>query len=100
MVFETCDDYGETRDPGHGLETGSEVRQRFSIHPDDPLSAEAWAGWTHTLGRGAWRIRTETWTRMTSDRECFRIEASLKAYEGEQQVFEKHWDESVARDCN
>jgi hypothetical protein len=100
VVFETCDDYGETRDPGHGLEVGSEVRQRFSIHPDDPLSAEAWAGWTHTLGRGEWRVRTETWTRMTSDREHFRIEARLEAYDDGQRVFAKDWNELVARDHN
>ena len=30
---------------GHGLENGSHVEQRYSIHPDDPLSARHEARW-------------------------------------------------------
>jgi len=97
-IIETFDDFGATRDPAHGLETGSHVRQTFRIRPHDPLSAEARAAWTHTLGRDAWQVRTETRGRMWSDATHFHLEARLEAYEGERLTSEKDWNEAIPRD--
>ena len=51
-VLETFDDFGASRDLEHGLENGSHVEQRYSIHPDDPLSARHEARWRHEFRRG------------------------------------------------
>ena len=37
-------------------------------------------------------------TRMTSTATTFRLEGSLQAYEADVLLFEKKWDEEIARD--
>ncbi len=98
-VSETDDDFGLSRHPVTGLETGGRVRHRFVIHADDPLSALAEATWTHEIGREGWRTRTESRTRMTADREYFHVEARLIAYENERLVFDRSWKERITREC-
>ena len=98
VTVHTYDDFGAFRIESHGLEVGDIVRQSFSIVPDDPCSARAEASWTYTIGRGPWQTRTESVTRMWSDRTAFHLEANLKAFEGDELVFEKDWRESVDRD--
>ena len=98
VVSETEDDFGLVRHPGTGLEYGACVRQRFAIHPDDPLSALAEAEWHHELGRDGWRTRTESRTRMSADQEYFHVEASLVAYEDDVPVFDRTWRERIRRD--
>ena len=98
VAVRTEDDFGAERIVAHGLETGGRVSQRFAIRPDDPLSAETEAAWSMTVGRGDWRTRTETRTRMWSDAAAFHLEATLEAYEGERLVCERHWRETIERD--
>jgi putative CocE/NonD family hydrolase len=92
------DDFGEVRDLDHGLANGSVVRETWSIHPDDPLSAKMETHWTQTLARGGWSVRTETFSRMSSDAEAFHLTARIEAYEGEQLVFERDFIDFVPRD--
>ena len=77
--------------------SGSIAREWWSI-PDDPISAEARTHWSTENSRGKWSVRTETYAKMTSDREKFFIEARLEAYEGDDLVFEKEIKDSVSRD--
>ncbi|MGF1609683.1 MAG: CocE/NonD family hydrolase, partial [Kiloniellales bacterium] len=92
------DDFGEHRNPLHGLITGAIARETMSIRPDDPLSARAETHWTETLQRGDWRVRTESRTTLWSDRSAFHIRAEVLAFEGEQEVHSKTWDRTVPRD--
>jgi hypothetical protein len=92
------DDFGEVRDLDHGLVNGSVVRETWSIHPDDPLSAKMETHWTQTLSRGDWSVRTETFSRMSSDAEAFHITARIESYEGEQLVFERDFIDVIPRD--
>ena len=93
------DDFGETRNPHNGLETGAVVRQMFSIHPDDPLSARAETTWTYTHRRDDWRIRVRSDNAMTANRHTFNLFRKIFAYQGEGElVLEKEWNETVARD--
>ena len=78
--------------------TGEICRVTHRILPDDPLSARAETHWTETLGRGDWRVRCESRTKMWSDRDNFHIEASLEAFEGDERVFEREWTRSIRRD--
>jgi hypothetical protein len=42
-------------------------------------------------------MRSETETRLTSDREDFIIEARMRAWEGDDLVHEETWDERIPR---
>ena len=92
------DDFGEARDLDHGLVHGSAVRERWTIHPDDPLSARTEIAWTQTLSRSEWSIRTETRSTITCDRENFHLAASIEAFEGDQPVFRREFSDSIRRD--
>ncbi len=96
-VMRIEDDFGEHRNPDHGLTTGQVAREHYEIHPDDPGSCEATIHWTQTLARDDWSVRTESRTRLRSDRDFFHVDAQLEAYEGKAKVFEKRWERRVKR---
>lgn len=50
------------------------------------------------LERGDWKIRTDTHTVLTSDKDHFYIHAKLDAYEGEARIFSKNWNEKIPRE--
>jgi len=99
-ILEIIDDFGLVRDLKHDLEIGSIAREWWSIHPDDPLSAEGKTHWTEERSRGAWKTRTETYAKMNSDAENFYIYAKLEAYENEILFFEKEISETISRDSH
>ena len=51
---------------------------RFTIRPDDPLSARAEVAWTVRLERGDWRVETRTRTVLTATRDTFELVATLE----------------------
>lgn len=90
-------DAGENRDLEHGLISGSTTRERWSIHPGDPLSANAHIVWEQTGGRGDWRTETTAEMQMRCDRDWFYVTGRLTAAENGVRVFDRHWDERIAR---
>jgi hypothetical protein len=80
------DDFGEHRDPGHGLISGGVARERWEIHPDDPLSARGQTHWTEVVERDGLRLRTETFSAMHADAETFHLTGRLEAWENDQLV--------------
>ena len=98
VVSETQDNFGLSVNPATGLTTGSSVHQKFSIIPDDPLSAVAQAEWIQIIERSEWKVRTETSTRMSCDSENFYIEATLTAFEQDDVLFERSWADKIPRD--
>jgi hypothetical protein len=97
-VHRLVDDSGDVRIDEHRLEVSGIKLMEFRIRDDDPLSAVAEARWTTKVGRGTWRTRTETWTRMTATKDAFLLHATLDAYEGETRVWSHNWDCAVPRD--
>ena len=91
------DDFGELRDLEHGLVNGSTARERWTIDPRDPLSAQGRTHWTQTLSREGWSVRMETFTTMSSDADRFHLKARIEAYEGDVLVFGKDFEESLPR---
>ena len=81
----------------HDLSHSAEGRERYSVLPDQPTSAEGEVRWTHEMRRGDWSVRTVTTTRLTGDHENFRVVARLQAWEGDSLVREKRWDSSIKR---
>ena len=96
-VLETFDDFGASRDLEHGLESGSHVAQRYSIHPDDPLSARHEARWRYEFRRGDWSVRIDSESVMTSDAESFHLAREVTAREGDTVVISPRWKESIPR---
>ncbi len=91
------DDFGKRKDLSHGLITGSVARERWSIHPDDPLSAKGACHWTTEMERDEIALRTETRCKMWSDATQFHLSASLEAYENGALVFDKHITDRIPR---
>jgi hypothetical protein len=89
---------GAVRIDSHGLITEESQSERWTIHPDDPAQARAEITWRQKLGRGDWSVRTEARSTMTADVESLHMKASLTAWEGDQEVFVRNWDEKVPRD--
>lgn len=98
VFMEIRDDLGCQLDDANGLESDSQARHSYWIKPDEPLSARIEGAWTFEFKRGDWRVRTQTLTRMTSSATSFRLEGNLRAFEGDQLLFEKKWDEEIPRD--
>ena len=92
-----ANDFGEARDLEHGLVTGSRMSERWTIRPDDPLSARAEIWWEQTLNRGDWSVRTEARSSMGSDAGSFHLAARLEAWEGSDRIFERDFANMIAR---
>jgi hypothetical protein len=71
---------------------------RYTIRPDDPLSARVEIAWTVRLARGDWRVETRTRTVLTATKGTFELDATLEAFEGDQSVHTERWERSIPRD--
>ncbi len=91
------DDFGFERDLSSGLECGSTAEESWSISPDDPLTATAQTIWSQVMQRNDWQTTASTSTRMQSDASYFYLQAKAVAYENGNKIFEKTWDEKIAR---
>ncbi|WP_417426124.1 CocE/NonD family hydrolase [Hoeflea sp.] len=90
-------DAGENRDLDHGLISGSTTHEIWSIHPDDPLSATSHIRWEQTGGRDDWRTGTVVDMEMRCDKDWFYIIGKLVATENGEVLFDKDWEERIAR---
>jgi uncharacterized protein len=81
-----------------GLETDFVQREAYRIRDDDPLTAEIEISYAISIGRGDWRTRSLTRTVMRADKTHFILEASLDAYDGDQRIASRNWQERIARD--
>jgi predicted acyl esterase len=81
-----------------GLELATQSSREFDIEEDDPLSAVAELRWTQTMSRDDWQIRIETGMRLSCTRDAFRLQGSLRAWEGADEVCHREWDCSIPRD--
>jgi hypothetical protein len=89
---------GKDMIPTHGLTFDAHGIERYTVHPRDPLSAVCEIAWTTEHQRGRWHARAETWTRLTSTRNHFRLEARLEAFEGRRRVCRRRWNLRIPRD--
>jgi len=82
----------------HGLTTEEALFERWTIRPDDPLSALTEITWKQRLGRGEWQVETSVEAEMRSDRHHLHMKAKLVATEAGHVIFEREFEEKVARD--
>ena len=92
------DDFGLAEDLSHGLISGGIARERWTIHPDDPLSARGACHWTEEMQRDDVTLRTETRSEMWSDAQTFYLRASLEAFENESCIYRRDFEDKVPRD--
>ncbi|MEM6886883.1 MAG: CocE/NonD family hydrolase [Pseudomonadota bacterium] len=92
------DDFGKRRDETHGLISGGIARERWDIHPDDPLSARGTCHWTEETERDDIRLRTETHSQMWSDATHFFLKARIEAYQNDALIYERDLEDRIARD--
>jgi uncharacterized protein len=99
-VVTVTDDEGHHRIDAHGLEYDGVRSTESRIDPDDPNSAVVTKRYGLKVGRGGWRVRTETSTTMRSTPDSFLLEASLEAYEGvdDRLVLSRVWRRTIPRD--
>ncbi|MCZ4282138.1 CocE/NonD family hydrolase [Kiloniella laminariae] len=98
VTVTTIEDFGQKIFPATGLEVSSRVEERFTISPDDPLSAFAEAHWVMAVGRNEWQTRTVGKTTMNADKQNYYLIATLDAYEADEKIFSKEWKETIPRD--
>ena len=91
------DDGGLVENTAYGLTIGESLVERWEIVPGDPLSARAHHVWEQSRGRGDWQVRTRAEAEMTGTATHLRMQARLTAWEAGVVVFERVYDEEVAR---
>ena len=79
------------------IEGGDASIVELRIHPDDPLRARASMVQRTELRRGTWRVSVETEIQIASTKTEFVVVARLDAWEGDDRVFHRSWDERVPR---
>lgn len=83
---------------GIDLVTRKKSRDVFTITEGDPLSARVETLREVEYRRGDWRVRTDERMTVTCDLDSFRVVASLTAFEGDELICERSWDERIPRD--
>ncbi len=92
------DDFGKFEDSDHRLIHGTIAREKWTIHPDNPLSARGSCHWTEESERGDWQLRTETYSEMWSDKTHFFLKARIEVYESDVMVYERDISDQIGRD--
>lgn len=90
-------DFGANRDLTHDLRSGSFTKERWSIKPDDPLSARGDIHWQQTGGRDDWNWKTDSCVSISCDEAYFYLSASLKAYNNDELIFEQTYKDNIPR---
>lgn len=93
--YRVIDDTGEIEIAGHGLCTRHRHDERWTIETDDPLSYRSLSRYICWMRRGDWSIRTEAESELRCDAKNFYIKATVRAYEGDEMVHQRDWDETT-----
>ena len=98
VALVVVEDSGLVESADHGLITGERMAERWSVHPDDPLSAECFVEFNQSLARDDWAVRTKGWARMTATKTALLLTAHLEAWDGDATVCSRDWHEVVPRE--
>jgi putative CocE/NonD family hydrolase len=91
------DDGGDMENLSTGLRTGETMSELWEVNQNDPLSARAVHVWEQRLSRGDWAVRTKASAEMTATATHLRMKANLTAWEGDQVIFTRDFDDEVPR---
>jgi uncharacterized protein len=96
--YKIYEDTGLYEHPGTGLSTQQIRDETWSIARHDPLSVTGETEWTCDMARPGWFVRTVCRTKLACTKTDWLLSASVVAYEGETQVFEKTFEKVIPRD--
>jgi hypothetical protein len=96
--YRVYDDTGDYEMPVNGMRTRHTHEECWSIAPDDPLTSTATSTYTCYMSRGDWKIRTVSESSLHCDRENFFLQATVTAWEGENKVSNRRWEQTIKRD--
>src|SRR5438132_1174039 len=71
--------------------------EKYSIRDNEPLSAKIDIDTTISISRDEWKTRTEMKSQMTSDERYYYLKAHLSAYENDELIISKKWNEKIPR---
>ncbi|RFB81001.1 CocE/NonD family hydrolase [Methylovirgula sp. 4M-Z18] len=92
------EDTGLNEHPETGLAARQVRDEVWSISPDDPLSMTGRSSWICEMQRPGWSVRSESTASISCTETHWRISATVRAYEGEAEVFCKDFSSEVPRD--
>ena len=95
--YRVYDDTGDYEDPGHGMRTRHTHEECWSIAPDDPLTYRARSQYVCYMSRGDWSIRTVATSSLCCDTDNYFLNASVVAFEGEEEVSRREWESAIPR---
>ena len=84
--------------PDIGQTVTSDALARYTITDGDPLSACCETEASVVIRRKDTATGHHSTGRLTADASHFRVEMHLRVAENDETVFERHWDERIARD--
>ncbi|WP_165313543.1 CocE/NonD family hydrolase [Vibrio ziniensis] len=96
-TLETVDDFGCNYYSSSNSEIDFNIKQVFSIHSNDPLSAKNEIKLHVDMGRDNWRTSISAVYTMTCDADQFYIRAKWEARTEGEIFFEKVFDETILR---
>jgi hypothetical protein len=79
------------------LVVGHTFKRNYVIREYDVEGAEVVMEQHTVHRRGTWETRLEVKLRLSADAHAFRIEASLVAFEGADELVRRQWDERIPR---
>ena len=89
---------GAYRLDGIDWTVASSAREEYRITDSDPTTAGVEIALRWKFSRGDWNVATEIDTELTSDIKNFHCRMSLRAREGEAEVFNRSWNWTMPRD--
>lgn len=78
-------------------EMGDISDRRYTIHPDDPLSARATMQQSSVFQRNDWSARIEATSEMTATRKNFILRATVECWDGETLFHTVTWHHKIPR---
>lgn len=96
--MQIADGGGVFRLQDNDLTLRKQGHETYCVPLDDVSAAWGRTEWHYGLSRDAWSVRSETCTSLRTDPDNFIIEAELRAWEGDDLILERHWEERIPRD--
>lgn len=96
-TYHIVEDSGDMLLDTIGLRTDYMHREKYSICDSEPLSAKINIETRISISRNKWRTCTETKSEMTADEKNYYLKAQLNAYENNEVVLSRNWNEKIPR---
>ncbi len=99
-VHQMLADSGKVLHPHTGITVSARHVDRFSIHPDDPNSAEGTCTWEKSYSRDDWQVSIAVSATVRALRDVWRMETYMIAHDGDEVVVERSEVREFPRDLN